>query len=57
MEPDFFVTLNGLRYDEREAAGSVILEMAHSLESMESRTVGSYKGFDVVVEKSILTVP
>ena len=51
MEPDFFVTLNGLRYDEREAAGSVILEMAHSLESMESRTVGSYKGFDVVVEK------
>ena len=51
MEPDFFVTLNGVRYDEREAAGSVILEMAHSLESMESRTVGSYKGFDIVVEK------
>ena len=51
MEPDFFVTLNGLRYDEREAAGSVILEIAHSLESMESRTVGSYKGFDVVIQK------
>ena len=50
-EPDFFITLNGHRYDEREAAGSLLIEIANSLESMESRKVGNYKGFDVMINK------
>ncbi|MCR2023826.1 hypothetical protein NSB04_29580, partial [Blautia pseudococcoides] len=49
IEPDFLITLNGNTYDEREAAGSLLMEIAHTLESMESRQIGTYKGFDVVI--------
>lgn len=51
MEPDFLITLNGHTYDEREAAGSLLLEIGQSLDSMESRKIGTYKGFDVVINK------
>lgn len=51
IEPDFLITLNGNTYDEREATGSLLMEIAHTLESMESRQIGTYKGFDVVINK------
>lgn len=51
MEPDFLITLNGHTYDEREAADSLLLEIGQSLDSMESRKIGTYKGFDVVINK------
>ncbi len=50
-EPDFLIQINGFIFEEREPAGSVLIEIAHSLDSMESRECGSYKGFAVEVER------
>ena len=51
----FSVMIGGKVYDERTEAGSALLQMVQVCRSGERMTVGTYRGFDVIVEKNFLT--
>lgn len=55
-DAEFRIEILGKIYDDREAAGSVIAEVAKSLETMKSKRIGRYKGFELSLEKKFSDV-
>lgn len=55
-DAEFRIEILGKIYDDRETAGSVIVEIAKSLETMKSKKIGSYKGFELSLEKKFSDV-
>ena len=59
-EPDFAITIdtagNSVKFTERKDGGTVMLEAASKCKTGETTHIGSYKGFELLVEKNYVGV-
>lgn len=46
---DFEMTLNGTAYDEKKAAGELLLVFAKQVHQLKGQVIGKYKGFDMAI--------
>ena len=59
-EPDFAITIdtagNSVKFTERKDGGTVMLEVTSKCKTGETTHIGSYKGFELLVEKNYIGV-
>lgn len=55
-EPDFAITVGNVRFDERVAGGTSMLEAVSKCKNGETTHLGTFKGFELMVEKNHIGV-
>ncbi len=55
-EPDFAITIGNARFSERTDGGTVMLEAVSRCKKGETTHIGSFKGFELLVEKNYMEV-
>ncbi|MDE6253997.1 MAG: DEAD/DEAH box helicase family protein [Lachnospiraceae bacterium] len=56
LEPDFAVTVGKAKYTERVDGGTAVLEAVSRCKSGETTHIGTFKGFELLVEKNFVGV-
>lgn len=55
-EPDFAITVKGAKFTERVDGGTVMLEAVSKCQNGETTHLGTFKGFELLVEKNFIGV-
>ncbi len=55
-EPEFAITIKGVKFTERADGGTVMLEAVSKCKNGETTHLGEFKGFELLVEKNFLGV-
>lgn len=55
-EPDFAITIGSTRFTERTDGGTILLQAVSNCKNGETTRIGSFKGFELLVEKNFFGV-